>query len=218
MLFCDKCNKSFCSNSTLKRHVRAFHTDKRTGYQCWNCHKIYVRKENVLLHSRKDHGDAEGKFIILETTNTKYKPEIFVPDPWIPPIEARTKTKGTIYKIRILTKQVTTPTAISLPEQQQWSRTEPAPSVKQQQTELVPQSQEKIWTPLTTRTIDKHFNTSVTLELLKDDLLLSDSDTSISSTDTICLDQPNEQNTNFLPALVYNAFKLLNYLWTIYNW
>ena len=127
--------------------------------------------------------------------------------PGSPHIEARTKTKGTIYKIRIPTKKVTTPTATSLPEQQQRLWTEPASSVKQQQTEIGPQSKEKIWTPLTTRTIDKHFNTSVTQELLMDDLLLSESDTSISSTDTVCLDEPKEQNMNFLPAHVYNAFK-----------
>ena len=128
-----------------------------------------------------------------------------------PPIEARTKTKGTIYKIRIPTKQVTTPTAISLPEQQQGSRTEPASSVKQQQTEIVPQSQAKIWTPLTTRTIDKHFNTSVTQELLMDDLLLSESDTSISSPDTVCLDEPKEQiRTFYLPmyTMLLKTFKI----------
>lgn len=71
----------------------------------------------------------------METTNKKYRPEIFVPDPWIPSIEARTKTKDTIYKIQIPTKTVTAPTATSFLLQYQELPTEPLPTAKQLQTD-----------------------------------------------------------------------------------
>ena len=101
---CNDCNKKFTTAPSLKRHREAFHEETRVKYQCWNCHRTYARKENVLTHSRKEHQDTEGKFVIISTTNTRYNPEISQPDPWTPPFEARQRkasNQPTIYKIKI---------------------------------------------------------------------------------------------------------------------
>ena len=99
---CETCNKLFATAATLRRHELSYHTEKSTKYQCWNCHKTYARKENVIQHSMKTHNDHEKKFVIITTTNTRYRPNIFIPDPWTPPPEERQK-QGTIYKINIPT-------------------------------------------------------------------------------------------------------------------
>ena len=45
------------------------------------------------------------------------------------------------------------------------------------------------WQPLTTKTVDEHFKSRITTEMLMNVLYLSHSDTSISSNETICLDE-----------------------------
>ena len=74
---CSICHKHFSTPATLKRHRDALHAQQRTKFQCWSCEKIYARKENVLRHTRKTHGDTDRKFIITTLTNKHYKPEIF---------------------------------------------------------------------------------------------------------------------------------------------
>ena len=61
---------------------------------------ITPEKETVLQHSRKQHNDVEGKFVIVSMTNTRYRPSIEKPTPWIPPPEARPRN-ATLYKVRI---------------------------------------------------------------------------------------------------------------------
>ena len=194
---CDLCKKSFVSNTTLKRHITAFHEKKRITYQCCHCYTSYVRKENVLKHTQHKHGDNEGKFIISETTNKLYSPGIFKPATWTPPPEAR--CKPTIYRIKIPpsnTKNASKSMSTLLEEYK----------ILQQQ--LLSETREPAWQPLTTKTLDEH-NAKVTTETLMKDLYLSDSDTSISSNETVCLDELSltPQLKNNEPVHIYNAFK-----------
>ena len=87
-------------NVSLKRHKNSFHTEMSTKYQCWNCLNTYVRKENVLKHSRQRHNDNDNKYIIVEMKNKKYNPQINRPAKWVPLPEARPK-QGTTYRITI---------------------------------------------------------------------------------------------------------------------
>ena len=98
---CNTCDKLFSTEASLRRHTASFHDQERLKFQCWNCPKSYARKESVLTHSRKLHNDTEHKFAIVRTTNTRYKPEIFITDPWTPPPEACTRTNGMIYQVQI---------------------------------------------------------------------------------------------------------------------
>ena len=192
MPFCDECQRKFASNTTLKRHKNSFHKTHRTTFQCWHCHNVYARKENVIKHSLQKHNDSEGKFVIVETTNKKYKPDIFKPDPWTPPPEARTKNRGTTYQIRIGQTQKQKPPMDTL-----------LTTYKQIVQEL--KHRQKIWAPRSTSDIDDHFKTKVTTEMLSEDLELSSSETSISSDDTICQDEHNNEETT-IGVRVYNAF------------
>lgn len=98
---CTDCDKIFTTPATLRRHREAFHQQFRLKYQCWNCHRVYARKENVLKHSRQTHGDTDGKFIICSTTNQKYNPQITAPQPWTPPAEARYRSTATVYQVQV---------------------------------------------------------------------------------------------------------------------
>ena len=104
---CNICHKQFSTPATLRRHTDALHAQQRTKFQCWSCDKIYVRKENVLRHARKTHGDTDGKFIITTLTNTHYKPEIFKPKTWTRPMEARPRN---IIRLNITTPKTSTAT------------------------------------------------------------------------------------------------------------
>ena len=83
----------------LKRHKNSFHTEMSKKYQCCNCLNTFVRKENVLKHSRQKHKDNDNKYIIVETKNKKYNPQNR-PAKWVPQLEARPK-QGTTYRITI---------------------------------------------------------------------------------------------------------------------
>lgn len=168
----------------------AFHTEKRIYYQCWNCHKQYARKENVMKHSQKIHGDAEKKFIVVETTNRKYKPYIFKPEAWIPPPEARTR-KGSVHRIYI---SRTAPIKTPDPQTEDNSTKEP-----EYHNPL------GFWLPFTVKEIDRIFKTKVTTDMLMEDLYLSSSDTSISSGSTDCQDEDNINKT-VTAVQVYNVF------------
>ena len=101
---CNICHKQFSKPATLKRYTDPLHAQQRTKFQCWSCDKIYARKENVLRHARETHGDTGGKFIITTLTNTHYKPEIFKPKTWPPPMEARPRN---IIRLNITTPKKT---------------------------------------------------------------------------------------------------------------
>ena len=151
------CEKTFVSRTTLKIHVEALHQEKRTKFQCWYCRKVNARKENAVNHTRNKHNDYERKFMIIETTNTKFNQGIFKPDPWVPPPEVRPRS-GNIHTILI--KPKTQPTT-----------THRAPNT---------------WEPYSPSDIDRSFQTSVTEDMLQEDLYLSSSDSSISSIGTYC--------------------------------
>ena len=104
---CNICHKQFSMPATLRRHTDALHAQQRTKFQCWSCNKIYTRKENVLRHARKTHGDTDRKFIITTLTNTHYKPEIFKPKTWTPPMEARPRN---IIRLNITSPKTSTAT------------------------------------------------------------------------------------------------------------
>lgn len=195
MPVCDECQRRFASNTTLKRHINSFHKTHKTAYQCWHCHQTYSRRETVLKHSIKQHNDSEGKFVIMETTNKKYRPSIFKPDPWVPPPEARTKSNATTYQIRVGQPSKPKPTMDYLLK-----------TYKQITWEL--QYGHKIWTQRSTNDIDDHFKTKVTTEMLMDDLELSSSETSITSSDTDCQDEHQTEET-IKGVHVYNTFKRL---------
>ena len=163
---CTTCNTSFTTAATLRRHQNSRHTETVTKYQCWNCHNTYVRKESVLKHSITVHNDHDKKFVIIKTTNTRYRPEIFTPEPWTPPAEAR--LKGTIYTIQIPSS----------------APTRPIPTIT-----IIPP--EKDWEPMTVDEIDYRFNPKPDIE---QDLEISssESDSSITSTGTMCLDEREE--------------------------
>ena len=120
----------------------------------------------------KMHNDHKKKFVIITTTNTRYRPNIFIPDPWTPPPEARQK-QGTIYKINI-------PTLTPAPPVPKPTRNIPAITVTPPDLD---------WEPMTINEIDYRYTKRVTTDDLNDDLYLSSSDTSISSTDTVCYDE-----------------------------
>ena len=111
MFRCNICEKTFASGTTLKRHVESLYLE-RTKFQCWYCNKVYARKENAVKQTQMKHNDYERKFMIIETTNTKFNPGIFKPDPWVPPPETRPRS-GNIHTILIKpkTQQTTTHTA-----------------------------------------------------------------------------------------------------------
>ena len=177
MFKCNICEKTFATGTTLKRHVEALHQERRTKFQCWYCNKVYARKENAVKHTQMIHNDFERKFTIIETTNTKFNPGIFKPDPWVPPPEARPRS-GNIHNILIKprTQQTTTHTASST------------------------------WNPCSLTDIDRSFQTSVTEDMLQEDLYLSGSDSSISSTGTDCQDEDLYLGLELpKPIRVYNA-------------
>ena len=168
---CTTCNMNFATIAMLRRHNQSRHTEITTKYQCWGCSNTHIRKENVLKHSIKVHRDHEGKFIIVTTKNTRYRPDIFAPKPWTPPQEARPR-KGTIY-------------TITIPSSSNFNESQRPPSTTSQP--------ECIWTPLTLTEIDStfkdYFKPANDINLLEDDIYLSSSDSSISSTETVCLDE-----------------------------
>ena len=114
MFKCNICEKTCATGTTLKRHVEALHQERGTKFHCWYCNKVYARKETAVKHTQMKHNDFERKFTIIETTNTKFNPGIFKPDPWVPPPEARPRS-GNIHTILIKprTQQTTTHTASS---------------------------------------------------------------------------------------------------------
>ena len=138
---------------------------------------MYAREENEVSHTRNKRNDYERKFIIIETTNTKFNPGIFKPDPWVPPPENRPRS-GNIHTILIKpkTQQTTTHTASNT------------------------------WEPYSLSDIDRSFKTSVTEDMLQEDLYLSSSDSSISSTGTDCQDEDIYLGLELpKPIRVYNA-------------
>ena len=184
---------------SLKRHKNSFHTEMSTKYQCWNCLNTYVRKENVLKHSRQRHNDNDNKYIIVEMKNKKYNLQINRPAKWVPLPEARPK-QGTTYRITI--------PAIKpkmQPKQQGESLQDLISSYQSIVRELKKNS--PIWGQHATREIDEQFQTKVTDEMLLEDLALSDSNTSICSQDTICQDEIDFDFTPINNVRVYNAFQ-----------
>ena len=170
-----------------------------TKYQCWNCLNTYVKKENVLKHSSQKHNDNDNKYIILETKNKKYNPQINRPAEWVPPPEARPK-QGTTYRITI---PVIKPNM--QPKQQEETLQDLISSYQSIVRELKKNS--PIWGQHTTREIDEQFQTKVTDEMLLEDLALLDSITSICSQDTICQDEIDVEFTPINKVRVYNAFQ-----------
>ena len=146
----------------------------------------------MIKHLLQKHNHSEGKFVIVETTNKKYKPAILKPDPWTPPPEARTKNSGTTYQKRIRQTQKQKKPMDTL-----------LTTYKQIVREL--KYRQKILAPRSTSNIDDHFKTNITTEMLSEDLELSSSETSISSDDTICQDEHNNEETT-IGVRVYNAF------------
>ena len=126
---CSICHKHFLTPAPLKRHMDGLHAQQRTKFQCWSCEKIYARKENVLRHARKTHGDTDGKFIITTLTNKHYKPEIFKPKTWVLPMEARSRN--------IIRLNITTPK-------------KPSTSTYTQRENIPTDTQPPEWTALTT--------------------------------------------------------------------
>lgn len=100
----------------------------------------------------------------------RYKPEIFIPDPW------------TIYQVRI---QPSTPVPTIM-------ITPPEPDLE----------------PLTMTQLCLRYPLPycVSTDELLDDLYLSPSDTSISSTETCCLDETTNPTQEVAEVRVYNAF------------
>ena len=196
MFKCNICGKTFATGTTLKRHVEAFHQERRTKFQCWYCNKVYARKENAVKHTQMKHNDFERKFTIIETTNTKFNPGIFKPDPWVPPPEARPRS-GNIHTILIKprTQQTTTHTASST-----WNPCSLTDIDRSTYTAST------TWNPCSLTDIDRTFQTSVTEDMLQEDLYLSGSDSSISSTGTDCQDEDLYLGLELpKPIRVYNA-------------
>ena len=96
---CTTCGKKFTTLGNLKRHRLSFHAATVTRYQCWHCLNTYARKETARNHAFKVHGDSDRKTVTITTHNKKYKFEIFKPEAWTPPPEA--KPKATIYQLKI---------------------------------------------------------------------------------------------------------------------
>ena len=96
---CKICKRSFINVSNLRRHNTSFHTEIIRKYECWHCAKLFARKENARKHALTVHKDPEQKTVAINARNKRWKPEIFKPEPWTPPQEAR--PKGTIYQINI---------------------------------------------------------------------------------------------------------------------
>ena len=180
---CNICHKQFSTPASLRRHTDALHAQQRTKFQCWSCNKIYARKENVIRHARKIHGDTDGKFIITTLTNTHYKPEIFKPKTWTPPMEARPRN--------IIRLHITTPKTSTATQREDIS------------TDTDTDYQLPEWTPLTTTQLLKLYPAS-------NNELLSDLDISpSSSTSTICLDEGTDTDTDrevTIPS-IFNIFK-----------
>ena len=180
---CNICHKQFSTPATLRRHTDALHAQQRTKFQCWSCNKIYARKENVIRHARKIHGDTDGKFIITTLTNTHYKPEIFKPKTWTPPMEARPRN--------IIRLNITTPKTSTATQREDIS------------TDTDTDYQLPEWTPLTTTQLLKLYPAS-------NNELLTDLDISpSSSTSTICLDEGTDTDTDrevTIPS-IFNIFK-----------
>ena len=95
---CKTCGKSFTTLGDLKRHNTSFNAATVIKYQCWHCPNIYARKESAKNHALKIHD--EKKTVRLTTDNKCFRLEIFRPEAWTPPPEAR---PSTIYKIMIPT-------------------------------------------------------------------------------------------------------------------
>ena len=106
---CDICLQQFSRPSSLSRHKINLHGQERIKYQCWSCTKIYARKENVIKHSKTEHNDTEQKFVIIRTTNERYNSTISAPETWTPPPEARLRSNGTIYKVKVRSQTPTPP-------------------------------------------------------------------------------------------------------------
>ena len=143
------------------------------------------------------HNDFERKFTIIETTNTKFNPGIFKPDPRVPPPEARPRS-GNIHRILIKprTQQTTTHTASST-----WN-----PCSHYTDIDRSTYTASTTWNPCSLTDIDRTFQTSVTEDMLQEDLYLSSSDSSISSTGTDCHDEDLYLGLELpKPIRVYNA-------------
>ena len=181
---CNICHKQFSTPATLRRHSDALHAQQRTKFQCWSCNKIYARKENVLRHARKTHGDTDGKLIITTLTNTHYKPEIFKPKTWTPPMEARPRN---IIRLNITTPKTSTATYTQIED------------ISTDTDHQLPQ-----WTALTTTQLLKLYPAS-------NNELLSELDISPSfSTSTICLDEETDTDREVAIHSIFNIFKKHN--------
>ena len=135
----------------------------------------YMPEKNAVKHTQMKHDDYERKFTIIETTNTKFNPGIIKPDPCVPPPEARPRSRN-IHTILIKPKTQQTTTHTST-----------------------------TWDPYSLSDIDRSFQTSVTEDMLQEDLYLSSSDSSISSTGTDCQDKDRYLGLKLLKLLrVYN--------------
>ena len=96
---CNSCKRFFSTISNYRRHIITFHAEKTKQYQCWHCPKAFARQENTRKHTFTQHNDQEKRTVEVTALNKKWKPNIFIPGPWTPPLEAT--TKDTIYKIEI---------------------------------------------------------------------------------------------------------------------
>ena len=148
----------------------------------WSCDKIYARKENVLRHASKTHRDTDGKFIITTLTNTHYKPEIFKPKTWVPPMEARPRN--------IIRLNITTP-----------KKTSTGTYTQREDISTDTDTQLPEWTALTTTQLLKLYPSS-------SNELLSELDISpSSSTSTICLDEETDTDREVAVHSDFNVFK-----------
>lgn len=50
---CEQCGLNFSRNFCLQRHQRCHHGQER--HECIDCHKIYVRRDNLQKHRAKRH-------------------------------------------------------------------------------------------------------------------------------------------------------------------
>lgn len=195
---CDKCSKSFVSLSTLRRHYKEQHGPTSTTYDCNHCPATFTRKLNARNHIKEKHPEkAVENYTERHSTPREQAKPI---KKWKPPFESIPKVNWEITKPRFRTIPVETPHSMKnnssniLAEDLYLSDSDT--SVK------------NVTTNEYGYVID---NTPATIpELI--DLTRSDSEnsvTSISSTQTICLDELPEELWDRECTVIhtYNIFK-----------
>ena len=131
---------------------------------------------------KKAHRDTDGKFIITTLTNTHYKPEIFKPKTWTPPMEARPRN--------IIRLNITTP------------KTSTGTYTQREDISTDTDNQLPEWTALTTTQLLKLYPASSNELLLE--LYISPS----SSTSTIYLDKETDTDREVFSMYSRNITKL----------